>query len=421
MTVNRSQPSLKDSLQALATAQPELADKQIPALVTVLGADELLSIQLNEPKSAQEQFFFSVQWTRESLRQFQFPLVLWLTPAIATDLAQQAPDFWSWRGGTFEFSQPIAQDVAIQLAAGKDIPQVADRDGIQTTLNPTGLEKQITELTAQQPDSPLLASLYNSLGQAYEKAIRYDKAEIAYHQALKLIKQLNPEHISVTDGLKNLARLYCYQGRYGEAEPLYKQALAMQQQLLGNENLDVASSLNSLASLYKAVGGYNLAEPLYKQALAIRQRLLGKKHVDLANSLNNLAELYRFQGRYSEAEPLYKQALAMRQELLGDEHPHVATSINNLALLYLFQCRYDEAEELSREALKLWEKLLGNKHFSVATRFNNLGSLRFRQGRYAEAARYLAQTLPNIERLLGIDHPQTKSLRANLEFIQQHL
>jgi len=45
-------------------------------MLTVLGADELLGIRLNEPKSAQEQFFFSVQWTREGLRDFTFPIVV---------------------------------------------------------------------------------------------------------------------------------------------------------------------------------------------------------------------------------------------------------------------------------------------------------------------------------------------------------
>ena len=106
LSLDRSHPSLKHSLKALVTATPELLDTE--AIVTILGADELLGVRLSEPKSAQEQFFFSVQWTREALREFTFPIVLWLTPAIASDLSQQAPDFWSWRGGVFEFSQPLS-------------------------------------------------------------------------------------------------------------------------------------------------------------------------------------------------------------------------------------------------------------------------------------------------------------------------
>jgi tetratricopeptide (TPR) repeat protein len=43
---------------------------------------------------------------------------------------------------------------------------------------------------------------------------------------------------------------YKSQGRYGEAEPRYLEALAMRKQLLGEAHPDVASSLNNLAGLY---------------------------------------------------------------------------------------------------------------------------------------------------------------------------
>ena len=62
--IDRQQPSLKQCLQDLVSQEPELMSVENPAIVTVLGADELLGIRLNEPKSSQEQFFFSVQWTR---------------------------------------------------------------------------------------------------------------------------------------------------------------------------------------------------------------------------------------------------------------------------------------------------------------------------------------------------------------------
>ncbi len=52
-------------------------------------------------------------------------------------------------------------------------------------------------------------------------------------------------------------------------------------------------SLNNLADLYQKQGRYADAEPLYKRALAIREKALGPNHPDVASSLNNLAELYR--------------------------------------------------------------------------------------------------------------------------------
>jgi tetratricopeptide (TPR) repeat protein len=58
----------------------------------------------------------------------------------------------------------------------------------------------------------------------------------------------------------------------------------------------VATSFNNLAELYKSQGRYSEAEPLYQQALALRQKLLGDEHPDVATSFNNLALLYECSG-----------------------------------------------------------------------------------------------------------------------------
>uniref|UniRef100_UPI000A752B74 tetratricopeptide repeat protein n=1 Tax=Geitlerinema sp. PCC 9228 TaxID=111611 RepID=UPI000A752B74 len=90
-----------------------------------------------------------------------------------------------------------------------------------------------------------------------------------------------------------------------------------------------------LAGLYQSQGRYEEAEPLYRQALEMRKRLLGEQHPDVATSLNNLAELYRSQGRYDEAEPLYRQALEMFKRLLGEQHPRVSPPVSTIWQFYL--------------------------------------------------------------------------------------
>ena len=72
---------------------------------------------------------------------------------------------------------------------------------------------------------------------------------------------------------------------------------------------------------------------MYKQALSLRQELLGDRHPSVATSLNNLAALYRSQGRYEEAEPLFKQALQIAEAVLGQDHPSTKTIRNNLQYL----------------------------------------------------------------------------------------
>jgi tetratricopeptide (TPR) repeat protein len=61
---------------------------------------------------------------------------------------------------------------------------------------------------------------------------------------------------------------------------------------LGENHPNVATSLNNLAGLYKSQGKYNEAESLYRRSLSIWEKQLGENHPLVATSLNNLAELY---------------------------------------------------------------------------------------------------------------------------------
>jgi tetratricopeptide (TPR) repeat protein len=79
----------------------------------------------------------------------------------------------------------------------------------------------------------------------------------------------------------------------------------------------LAATLNNLAELYKEEGRYADAEPLYKRVLAINEKALGPDHPSVALALNDLAELYKEEGRYADAEPLYKRALASTPEQKG--------------------------------------------------------------------------------------------------------
>ena len=77
---------------------------------------------------------------------------------------------------------------------------------------------------------------------------------------------------------------------------------------VGPDHPGTANSLHNLAALYYSQGRYAEAEPLCRRALAIREQALGPDHPDTAQSLNNLAALYYSQGRYAEAEPLCRRA-----------------------------------------------------------------------------------------------------------------
>jgi len=62
----------------------------------------------------------------------------------------------------------------------------------------------------------------------------------------------------------------------------------------------------------------------------------------------------------------------MRKRLFTGDHPNVADSLNNLAVLYYSQGKYSEAELLYLDALAMFERVLGTNHPNTITVRNNL-------------------------------------------------
>ncbi len=75
---------------------------------------------------------------------------------------------------------------------------------------------------------------------------------------------------------------------------------------------ELAPDLNNLALLYHTQGRYAEAEPLYKRSLAIREKALGLDHPDVALSFENYAALLRQTARADEAERMEARAKAIR-------------------------------------------------------------------------------------------------------------
>src|SRR5207245_17813 len=71
-------------------------------------------------------------------------------------------------------------------------------------------------------------------------------------------------------------------GRFTEAWPLYRRLLAIDEKATdekdaSDEQSELASTLNDLGSIYLAEGKYAQAEPIYKQAAALADRNFPKE------------------------------------------------------------------------------------------------------------------------------------------------
>ena len=101
------------------------------------------------------------------------------------------------------------------------------------------------------------------------------------------------------------------QGRYADAEKLLLAAVE-EAEGFGPQDPRLATSLNNMAELYRAQGKYAEAEPLYKRSLAIREKTLGPEHPDVAQGLENYAALLRKTNREAEAVGMEARAKVIR-------------------------------------------------------------------------------------------------------------
>jgi tetratricopeptide (TPR) repeat protein len=312
------------------------------------------------------------------------------------------------------------------------------------------------------PNQDLEASSLNTLGVLYTAEGRLAEAEPLLDRALAICEELfgnslrdgkaERPHEGLATCLNSLAELYKAQGRWAEAEPLYKRALAIFKELSGERpNVSVAVTLNNLAGLYELQGRSPEAEllhervvqdggeldnwnqlnsqaaELYRQgeiiaAIPIAQQALelARKSAPIPNnpletySLNLLGVLYKSQGRWTEAEPLLDRALAIHDEMFGDRpNKDLANSLNSLAELYRSQGRWAEAEPLYNRALAIFEELFGDSlrdgkaerpNGNFAACLNNLAELHNLQGRWSIAEEFHERALAMYEELFG-DRP----------------
>ena len=77
----------------------------------------------------------------------------------------------------------------------------------------------------------------------------------------------------------------------------------------GLEGVSEARRLNDLALEYQHEGRYADAEPLYRRSLTMLEAEFGPHHPAVAASLGNLAALYQAEGRYGEAERLCRRGV----------------------------------------------------------------------------------------------------------------
>jgi tetratricopeptide (TPR) repeat protein len=250
------------------------------------------------------------------------------------------------------------------------------------------------------------AFLLLELGNLFSDIGDIKNAESLYKNALAIQEQVFPQQqYNIGIIVNNLANLYEAQGMFEQAEPLYKRSEAMLEQSLGANHPILATSLSDQACMYSDRGLFVQAEQLARQALAIRERTLGRDHPDVAISLHDLAEVYCRQGQFDKAEPLLQRTLTILDKANGSSSPLAAEVLNNLAQLYCAKGLYGKIKPLYQKSLAIMKGFTNPYHPAVVASLRQLADQYAAQHQSAEAEQIYKCLLATMEEGLGADHP----------------
>jgi eukaryotic-like serine/threonine-protein kinase len=276
---------------------------------------------------------------------------------------------------------------------------------IDRTILKPGIKAAETQFKDQPAvDAKLLhtiGDLYRVLG-LYAEAVPLERQALAIRQ--RVLGEDNPETLT---SINDLGAVLEQQGKWPEAEKYYREALEKRQKLFGPDNEDTITSMGNLGNFLRARGNYKEAEPLLRGTVDGCKRVLGETNRSTFIAMNTLGFLYISQGKLADAEPLWRDAYEKGRRALGEDDPDVLAWINNLAGLLQAQGKVKEAEPYFQESVAKHRRIRGEDHPNTIKAIGAQAGNLMRQGRYAEAETLYREALEKSRRVLGNDHRET--------------
>jgi len=367
------------------------------AVLQALGADKagyvgkkvvmVLGFEHSVPSEGSAPALDELNQSRENFpKSFSGPVLIWLPDYALTRLAREAPDFWGWRSGVFEFSPELKIVAAVEnLVINDSFPDnLSLSEKIEKASALEGLVRDYKELQRGERTDRSLAAVLHGLGNIRYSLGEHNEAHRFYHESMKISQEIGDKS-AVSKSLGQLGNLTYVTGDLAEARRLYLESMKISQEL--GDKSGVSKSLHQLGMLAQATGDLAEARRLYQESMKISQELGDKS--DVSKSLGQLGSLSDATGDLAEAKRLYQESMKISQEL-GDKSG-VSKSLHQLGCLAYVTGDLTEARRFYQESMKISQEL-GDKS-GVSKSLHQLGMLAQATGDLAEARRLYQESM----------------------------
>lgn len=171
-----------------------------------------------------------------------------------------------------------------------------------------------TKIREQGVESPETLS---DLAELYHLAKNYPKSEATYSKVLEL-QSLEPGSGFTVGAIERLGSVYEEQGKFEQAEALYRSEADSDQATLPRGNLCTIALLNDLGLFYERRGRLREAEAYYTRALEHFDGVApdsGLMDSNLATVIENYVRLLRSEGHLVDSQGYESRAKAIRDRL----------------------------------------------------------------------------------------------------------
>ena len=358
------------SLRRSVVASPELSKQEAQAkrAIQVFGFER--SIPSEGPAPALDE----LNQSRENFpKSFSGPFLIWLPDYALTRLAREAPDFWGWRSGVFEFSPEWKLMDFMEKSIIQDVQ--ADRLSLEQKIERTkaldGLIGDYMEMPRGERENRAFADVLRRQGDLRGQLGEYNEARRMYEESLKISEEIGNKN-GVAEALHKLGNLAYLTGEFDEARKLYEHSLKISEDI--GDKRCVSRSLQQLGILAQDFGDYDEARKLYEHSLEIMDELDDES--GMSSSLHQLGMLAQDIGDYDEARDLYELSLGIKEDL-GDKSG-MSSSLHQLGVLAQHTGDYDEARKLYQQSMNISQDL-GDKR-SMALSLSQSALLEMQQG-----------------------------------------
>jgi serine/threonine-protein kinase len=311
------------------------------------------------------------------------------------------------------------------------LPAAGEPDLAAMLIQLAGLEIYVSDVPAAErlarralalreaslsPDDTLVAVAEQYLGSVTRLVGKHDEAERRFRAAIARRERIQgATHPAVAYALIRLADiLWEDRGRPEEAEELYRRALPLMRDALGERHPTLLAARSDFALLRAERGAHAEAEAMQRQVLDAQRTAYGPDHPNAIGALGRLGMVLAQAGRHAEAEPLLRQELALWQRTLGPRHGALAPRIGRLADVLIERGRYAEADSILREAVAIADEAAGRESGMRGLMLINVGRLRTRQGDFASADSAYQRALAIFRRDRAETHVDIRRVHAGL-------